>query len=178
MNVHHGSILDCQTDAIVNPANSHLHHGGGLARAIADAARDPRNFGPPFDELRDPWDLEQEAHPLIPTGSAGWTSAGRLPFKGIVHAVGPIWGGSGFREHDLLQLAHVSAIRVAREHGCKSLAIPAISCGIFGFPIEEAAPEAVVASHFASGLFGVEVTFALMEDEHVAAYEAVLWGRA
>lgn len=177
-----GSILDAQTDTIVNPANSFLHHTGGLARVIADAAA-PSYYNIPYEHSRFDAYLrgqkflnQQQDHPNIPTGGAGWTSAGILPYKGIVHAVGPIWGGGEFYEHELLYEAHTSALNLAEEKGCKSVAFPAISCGIFGFPVEQAALTAFDAfddfTPKQGGLESVEVR--LFEDAHVDAYRAAL----
>lgn len=189
-----GSILDVPgVQAIVNPANSHLAHGGGVARIIANAARDygkvippaainNMHTGPQEDDIRylaAEWDKEQAEHPLIATGDAGWTTAGALPYAGIIHAVGPVWGGGAFYERALLKRAHQNACARAHEQGCRSIAFPAISCGIFGFPVEKAAPVAVaaVADFWAreqpDGV-GMQVTFALFEDAHMAAYTAAV----
>ena len=172
-----GSILDAETDTIVNPANSFLRHGGGLAYAIYQAATEmpdpettPEHTMYHAAELAGEWLREQREHPNIPTGGAGWTSAGALPYKGIIHAVGPIWGGGELYEHELLYEAHESAFNVAAEHGCESIAFPAISCGIFGFPVQEAALTAV--DSMKTWDFDIEVY--LMEDEHVIAYENAL----
>lgn len=147
-----GSIFDADVEAIVNPANSFLRHGGGLARAIADAA----TAVPHAEDVPEhtyfyaagraaAWQDEQEQHPAIPTGGAGWTSAGALPYKGIVHAVGPIWQDGSLYESALLACAYRSAAAVAAAKGCRSAAFPAISCGIFGFPVDLAAQIAVRA---------------------------------
>jgi putative ATPase len=179
--IYKGSILDCDVDAIVNPANSFLRHGGGLARIIADAAS--KNPSDPFR----PNDFEKDnlraANTPIPTGDATVTSAGALPFKGIIHAVGPIWGGGAFYERALLKAAHQNACARAYERKWRSIAIPAISCGIFGFPVEQAAPIAVNAVGDFWTLdqpngVGMRVTFALFEQEHVDAYLRALEARA
>lgn len=183
MRIYQGSILDVEADTIVNPANSHLRHGGGLAAIIAKAAAPLAHFksmdevyyfgGPdtdPADWQGDQdWTNEQINHPLIATGNAGWTSAGRLPYKGIVHAVGPIWNGGNFCEAALLRSAHQHAFAQAILSGCQSIAVPAISCGIFGYPVHLAAPIAVDAAVGAERI-GLDVTFALFEDEHVAQF--------
>ena len=112
-------------DAIVNAANGHLAHGGGVAAIISRAA------GPA---------LQQESQALIrksgvlPTGSAVVTTAGNLPFKGVIHAVGPRQG-EGDEEKKLLQ-ALTAAWRCAEERGWSSVAFPAVSCGIFAVPLE------------------------------------------
>ena len=159
-----GSILDFTGDTIVNPANSHLRHTGGLARIIAASARDAD------------WQREQDEHPLIPTGGAGWTSAGCLPYKGIVHAVGPIWGGGSYLEGALLARTYSKSLRVAAEHDCTSIAFPAISCGVFGFPVEKAAPVALenVRATVAALPTIERIVFYLPEDTHYAAFRAEL----
>lgn len=184
VNIHQGSILDVEADAIVNPANSFLRHGGGLAAIIDRAARkwpDTLHDYAIDDEYREQreaierYESENAAHSLIPTGSAGWTSAGRLPYKGIVHAVGPIWGGGNYCEGRLLQSAYCQAFFVANSHGCKSVAAPAISAGIFGVPINVVASAAAYGAVHAR-LFGLleEITFALFDEEHVAAFSSAL----
>ena len=127
-----GSVVYATTDAIVNAANSRLMHGGGLARAIADAA------GP---ELWAECDLIDE----VPTGSAVATTAGELAATWVIHAVGPIWHGGGSGEAELLASAYRSSIQAAAEVGARSVAFPSISTGIFGYPLERAAPVAVTA---------------------------------
>lgn len=165
--IYEGSILDCNVDAIVNPANSHLRHSGGLARIIADAACGNHETG----EVNEDWERDHLNAPLIPTGGAHVTSAGELPFKGVIHAVGPIWGGGDYCEPDLLELAYEHAFSCAQERGWSSVAVPAISCGIFGYPVEEAAPTAIEVARWYPE---IDVTFALMEDEHVDAYRKAL----
>lgn len=183
--IYPGSILDCEVDVIVNPANNHLRHGGGLARVIADAAaprreQPDRHIGfrsyPPQDYLSEPslsewredceWQREQENAPLVPTGGALMTTSGRLPFKGIIHAVGPVWGGGTYAEPVLLRMAYSSALSVAEKHGFHSIAFPAISCGIFGYPVAEAARIAVQTCCITK----LDVTFALMDAEHIDVF--------
>lgn len=182
--IYRGSILDSTADVIVNPANSFLRHGGGLARIIANAAMDYRSVIPAkqphglhtdeeYDEIRylaGEWQREQDEHPNIPTGGAGWTSAGAMNarYMGIIHAVGPIWGGGVYCEDTLLWLAHGSALNLAYKRGAKSIAFPAISCGIFGYPVEYAADTAADAVR---SMAAIDVEFWLFEDAHVDAYE-------
>ena len=127
-----GSVVHATTDAIVNAANSHLMHAGGLARAISDGA------GPA---------LEAECARIaeVPTGSAVPTTAGDLAATWVIHAVGPVWEGGGNGEADLLASAYRSALGVAAEVGARSVAFPSISTGIFGYPLELAAPVAIAA---------------------------------
>ena len=120
-----GDLLREQVDGIVNAANGHLAHGGGVAAAIAAAA------GPELEEHGDR--IVREQGP-VPTGSAVVTTAGRLPFKGVIHAVGPRQGEG--REEERLAAALLSAFRIAQDEGWTSLAFPAISSGIFAVPPE------------------------------------------
>jgi len=121
-----GDITKQETDAIVNAANERLLAGGGVCGAIHRAA------GP---------QLEAECRRLgpCPTGEARITKGYRLKAKFVIHAVGPMWRGGGGGEDDRLARCHQSALELARAHGLKSIAFPAISTGIFGFPAERAA---------------------------------------
>ena len=180
--IHEGSILDVEADCIVNPANSHLRHGGGLAAIIAKAAAPLANYtcldhvhyftndDETLWEQDVAWAREQDAHPLIPTGGAGFTSAGRLPYKGIIHAVGPVWGDGTHYEALLLRRCYGAVLDLAEGKGYKSIAVPAISCGIFGFPVEYAAPIAVNVL----SMTNLDVTIALFEQDHIDAYREVL----
>jgi O-acetyl-ADP-ribose deacetylase (regulator of RNase III) len=120
-----GNLLDEPVDAIVNAANGHLAHGGGVAGVISRAA------GPELDrESR----LLVEKHGPFPTGSAVVTTAGRLPFKGVIHAVGPRQG-EGDEEEKLFK-ALTGAWKSASERGWSSVSFPAVSSGIFAVPLE------------------------------------------
>ena len=121
----HGDITEAHVDAIVNAANEHLQHGGGVAGAIS------RRGGDSIQAESSRWVRE---HGRVPTGSAAITGAGRLPARYVIHAVGPIWG-SGDEERKLAA-AVTSALTLADEHGVTSIAIPAISSGIYGMPKE------------------------------------------
>lgn len=123
-------LLEQEVDAIVNAANEGLEHGGGIAAIIARAA------GPELDR-------ESRAHAPVPTGSAGITTAGRLPQRAVIHAVGPVWRGGCADEAALLASAHGAAVAVADDHDFVSVALPAISCGVFGYPAKLAAQAAV-----------------------------------
>jgi putative ATPase len=120
-----GNLLDEPVDAIVNAANGHLAHGGGVAGIISRAA------GPELQAESDR--LVRERGPF-PTGSAVVTAAGKLPFKGVIHAVGPRQG-EGDEEAKLFQ-ALTSAFALARERQWQSLSFPAVSSGIFAVPLE------------------------------------------
>jgi O-acetyl-ADP-ribose deacetylase len=119
-----GDLLDEPVDAIVNAANGHLAHGGGVAGIISRAA------GPELD--RESSLLIQKNGPL-PSGSAVVTTAGKLPFKGVIHAVGPRFG-EGDEETKLVQ-ALAAAFEQARQRHW-SVAFPAVSSGIFAVPLE------------------------------------------
>lgn len=177
MRIVQTDILTVEADAIVNPANSFLRHGGGLAKVIADAAAPPASlsFHEPTKSQADidfarNWREEQVYHPNIPTGGVGVTSAGALPYKGIIHAVGPIWGGGGYHEESLLARTHLDAFEMCIEKNWKSVVVPAISCGIFGFPVERASRVAVLCADAYDDV--LDITFALFSQEHYDAYIA------
>ena len=119
----HGDITEAHVDAIVNAANEHLQHGGGVAGAIS------RRGGDSIQAQSSEW---VRAHGKVPTGSAAITAAGRLPARYVIHAVGPVWGCGD--EERKLAAAVTSALTLADEHGVTSIAIPAISSGIYGMP--------------------------------------------
>lgn len=123
--VVHADLLRESVDAIVNAANGHLSHGGGIAAAIARAA------GP---ELTKEGDALVARDGPIPTGGAAVTTAGRLPFRGVIHAVGPRQGDGD--EQAKLTAALVAAFRLADERGWASVAFPAVSSGIFAVPAD------------------------------------------
>ncbi len=117
-----GDITSETTDAIVNAANSHLKHGGGVAGAIV------RKGGRVIQE-------ESDRIGYCPVGGAVYTSAGSLPAKYVIHAVGPRWGEGN--EEEKLRSAVRSALKVATQLKLESVALPAISTGIFGYPKRE-----------------------------------------
>jgi O-acetyl-ADP-ribose deacetylase (regulator of RNase III) len=120
-----GNLLEEKADAIVNAANGHLAHGGGVAAAIAGAA------GP---ALEDEGDRIVAARGPVDVGESVVTTAGRLPFKGVIHAVGPHQGLG--REEDRLVQALGAAFRRAHERGWASVSFPALSSGIFAVPLD------------------------------------------
>ncbi|KUK83466.1 MAG: Appr-1-p processing domain protein [Petrotoga mobilis] len=126
-----GDITIEETDAIVNAANSQLQHGGGVAGAIL------RKGGP---------DIQKESNEYIKkygkveTGNVALTAGGKLKCKYIIHAVGPIWEGGNQQEEKLLYDAVFNSLKKAEELKLNSLALPAISAGIYGYPIEKTVP--------------------------------------
>jgi O-acetyl-ADP-ribose deacetylase (regulator of RNase III) len=119
-----GDITERETDAVVNAANSHLQHGGGVAGAIV------RKGGQIIQE-------ESDKIGFVPVGNAAITVAGKLPAKFVIHAVGPRMGEGD--EDNKLKSAVLSSLSLASEKGLKSISMPAISSGIFGFPKDRCA---------------------------------------
>jgi O-acetyl-ADP-ribose deacetylase (regulator of RNase III) len=118
-----GDLTAEPVDAIVNAANEHLAHGGGVAGAIS------RKGGPVVQQESSAWVRQ---HGPVPTGSAAITGAGALSCRYVIHAVGPVWG-SGDEETKLASAVR-SALDLAEEYGLRSVSMPGISSGIFGFP--------------------------------------------
>jgi len=121
-------ITNEKVGAIVNAANAHLMHGGGVAAAIVNRG------GESIQEESDEW---IKKHGVVSHEKPAFTHAGRLPCKYVIHAVGPIWG-EGDEDHKLRD-AILGSLRLAEELKLTSISFPAISTGIFGFPKERAA---------------------------------------
>jgi len=121
-----GDITEMETDAIVNAANSRLQHGGGVAGIIVSKGGRI---------------IQEESNKIghVPTGEAAITTAGRLKARYVIHAVGPVWRGGGEHEEEKLRNATLNSLKLAEGKGLKSIAFPAISAGIFGFPANKCA---------------------------------------
>ncbi|QSX78616.1 O-acetyl-ADP-ribose deacetylase [Agrilutibacter solisilvae] len=129
-------ITALAVDAIVNAANSALCGGGGVDGAIHRAA------GPGLlAECRALPEIEPEVR--CPTGQARITRGCRLHARHVIHTVGPVWGGGHDGEADLLASCYRESLRLAEDNNIDSIAFPAISCGVYGYPVESAAPVAV-----------------------------------
>jgi len=159
-----GDITRLPTDAMVNAANASLAGGGGVDGAIHRAG------GPSImAELRERYDG-------CPTGGAVVTGAGTLPARWVIHAVGPRWQGGDRGEAELLRSAYREALARAEEVGARSVTLPAISAGIYGYPLEEAAAIALrtVHDHLRGGSGIEQATFVLYSAATLAAFERAI----
>lgn len=131
-----GDITEIQVDAIVNAANSSLMGGGGVDGAIH------RRGGPAI--LAACKTIRRNNYPDgLPTGQAVITTGGELPAQHVIHTVGPVWRGGTTNEPTLLADAYRNSLEQARQHKLRTVAFPSISTGVYGFPIEKAAPIAL-----------------------------------
>jgi O-acetyl-ADP-ribose deacetylase (regulator of RNase III) len=160
-----GDITQQQVDAIVNAANSSLMGGGGVDGAIHRAA------GPALlEECRR---IRAERYPDgLPTGQAVATTAGDLPATWVIHTVGPVFSKSE-DQSQLLASCHTASLRIAEELGASSVAFPAISTGVYGYPLELAAPVAIDAVMSANTNVD-DVLFVLFDRRSLEAFERAL----
>lgn len=156
-------IVTLAVDAIVNAANTTLLGGGGVDGAIHRAA------GP---------QLREECRTLggCPTGQARITKGYRLPAKYVIHTVGPVWSGGRRGEPQLLASCYRESLKLALEYGVKSIAFPAISCGAYGYPLEQAVKIAVreCAEFVRAHPLPEKILFACFDSATLEAYEAEL----
>lgn len=160
-----GDITQQQVDAIVNAANSRLAGGGGVDGAIH------RRGGPTIME-----ETKRRYPDGCPTGSAVISGGGNLPAKFVIHAVGPVWNGGGRGEPELLAGAYQRCLELAAAEECESVAFPAISCGVYAYPIEQAAKIAITVAHdfLRQHNFPQLVRFVLFGEETQKVFEKVL----
>jgi O-acetyl-ADP-ribose deacetylase (regulator of RNase III) len=160
-----GDITQQHVDAVVNAANSSLLGGGGVDGAIH------RQGGPQI--LAECKRLRAERYPDgLPTGQAVATTAGNLPARWVIHTVGPVYAKSEDRSA-LLAGCHAESLRVADELGARTVAFPAISTGVYGYPVEEAAPVAVDAVSSAD-THVEEVRFVLFDEATYGAFAGAM----
>jgi O-acetyl-ADP-ribose deacetylase (regulator of RNase III) len=167
LRLQRADITTLEVDALVNAANASLAGGGGVDGAIHRAG------GPEImSELR-------RRYQGCPTGSAVVTGAGRLRAQHVIHAVGPRWRDGEHGEPEQLRGAYRTAFALAAEHGCATVASPSISTGIYGFPIDLAAPIALGEARHALEAPATplrEVVFALFAETDLTCFSAALAG--
>lgn len=163
LNVLRGDITQLSVDAIVNAANEHLVPGGGVCGAIHRAA------GPGLAAAC-------RGIGYCETGNAVITDAFDLPCRYVIHAVGPVWIDGAHREPERLASCYQRALALADSRGLATIAFPAISCGIFGYPYELAVPVAIRAVTAATATTNHirEVTFCVMDDALESCYRHYL----
>jgi len=160
-----GDITAQVVDAIVNAANSSLMGGGGVDGAIH------RKGGPSI--LKECREIRRTRYPEgLPTGAAVATTAGNLPARWVIHTVGPVYSHSEDRS-SLLESCHTESLRVADQLGARTIAFPAISTGVYGYPLELAAPVAI-GSIVRARTRVDEVIFVLFDEPAMRAFTRAL----
>lgn len=159
-----GDITKLAVDAIVNAANEGMLGGGGVDGAIHRAAG---------RELFEACLRAPEARPGVrcPTGEARITPGFRLPAKWVIHTAGPVWRGGGRGEADKLAACYRNTLALAEENGCRSVAFPCISTGVYGYPVEEAAEVAVREVRAFLRRAEMEVVFCCFSERDRRVYE-------
>ena len=157
------NIVTLEVDAIINAANTTLLGGGGVDGAIHRAA------GP---------ELLAECRTLggCPTGEARITRGYRLPARHVIHTVGPVWNGGKQREPELLASCYRTSLGLARDNRLRSIAFPAISCGVYGYPLAAAVKIAVreCAAFIDAGPANMQIIFACFDEPTLSIYNAEL----
>lgn len=169
LRLEQGDITRIPVDAIANAANSALAGGGGVDGAIHRAG------GP---SLMAELDAIRAARDGCPTGSAVVTGAGRLPARWVFHAVGPVYRDGRHGEPEALASCYRTCLRLADEHQAKSISFPAISTGVYGYPIQDAARIAVkeACDYLAAGNGTVEVCVLVLFDSNSFEIYSVFCG--
>lgn len=158
-------ITKTVADAIVNAANSSLLGGGGVDGAIHRAGGKAI-----LDDCR----AIRNRQGKCATGEAVITTAGNLPAKKVIHTVGPVWNGGTIGEPEKLRDCYLNSLKLASEHGLKSIAFPNISTGIYGYPKEEAAAVAVQTVRDFDSDAIEEVIFVCFDEENYLIYKNIL----
>lgn len=167
MRIVQGDITKLEVDAIVNAANQVMLGGGGVDGAIHRAAG---------KELFDACLKVPEARPGVrcPTGEARITPGFRLPAKFVIHTVGPVYRDGRHGEPEKLANCYRNSLAIAVENGCKSVAFPCISTGVYGYPIEDAAEIAVHEAESFLRTHDIEVVFCCFSRGDMAVYEKLI----
>lgn len=165
--IYKGDITELEVDAVVNAANSSLLGGGGVDGAIHKAA------GPELHA--ECMDIVQERGRL-PVGEAVITTAGNMKAEYVIHTVGPVWSGGKKDEEELLANAYRNSLTLALGSGCRTIAFPNISTGIYGFPKKKAAIVAIheVAKFLLDHTQIDKVVFCCYDDENYHYYQEIL----
>jgi len=162
--IKQGDITQEDVEVIVNAANTGLRGGGGVDGAIH------RMAGPTvMDECR------KIGH--CATGDAVITNAGKLKARKIIHTAGPVWSGGNRREPELLRNSYINSLKLALKNGLRSIAFPAISTGVYGYPKRDAAVIALAAGREYEKNFD-EIRYVCFSDEDLAVYREVFEERA